>query len=241
MNQGAENTRIMTRSRRAWRILGVVLFAAFVASCFVWGPFGFIFYAGGLLNCMEVFLVAYLVFVSILVAAVCLPVVGTSTIWRWRRLTSRQRLLRIGAVVASGALVGSFCMAFVGLTPAPYDMFVRGFAVYVESRADVGAIRDWLGTLDPNDYRDEYGGPTDIAIPPVKLPSSIARLNPQKAWALPDDAGHLKARLFWGGGFIGHWGVEIGDVTMNMPLIDSTGYLRYRPLAPGVYVWYELQ
>jgi hypothetical protein len=228
-----------------WRVVGIVLFAAVVGSWFVWGPFGVIFYVGGLFNSIWTFAITPLLFLLIPLAAMCLPVLGVHTLWRWRRLTDRQKCVRPLLVVASAALVASFAVGFTGVTPVPNDMFMRGFAGYVERRADVKAIQSWLATLDPNDCE---GQALDAKVAPgvhlqdppkyMARPLCLARFRSGGARLHRDDAGRPLVRLIWGGGMIGHWGIEVGDVTMEG---TPDEYHEYRRLAPGAYIWYELQ
>jgi hypothetical protein len=141
-------------------------------------------------------------------------------------------------MIALTALVTSTGLGFAGMAPSAFDMFVQGFSRYVESQADVTAIQSWLGTLDQNEYTDEHGGTTERRFVGSELPACIAGLHPKWAVVLPDNAGHLMARLLWGGGFIGHWGIIVGDKTMESPAISEI--IGYQPLAPGAWIWYEL-
>jgi hypothetical protein len=74
------------------------------------------------------------------------------------------------------------------------------------------------------------------------LLAAITRLSPKTSSpgvrVRADDRGRLIVRLPWGGGFIGHWGIEIGDATMEKP--SSDGYYECRRFAPGAYVWHDL-
>ena len=74
------------------------------------------------------------------------------------------------------------------------------------------------------------------------------------AW---DDAGRANVRMMWGGGFIGHWGLVVGHRDMEIPETELPGrrvnaqgarrselamYGECRlPLAPGAYVWSDLE
>jgi hypothetical protein len=60
----------------------MILFAAIVASWFVWGPLGLVFYVGGRVNSLSVFVLAWPLFLLIPLAAIFLPVLGIRSIFR---------------------------------------------------------------------------------------------------------------------------------------------------------------
>ncbi|MGE5294584.1 MAG: hypothetical protein ACM3VT_07135 [Solirubrobacterales bacterium] len=100
---------------------------------------------------------------------------------------------------------------------------------------DVDAIRSWLVTQDPNDYRDSEGIWIERQLMEPEQPAVIACLHPRWAQPMFDEKGRLAVRLLWGGGMIGHWGAVIGPADMAMPPSDR-GEQRLA-LRPGVYVW----
>jgi hypothetical protein len=82
--------------------------------------------------------------------------------------------------------------------------------------------------------------------------SAITQLNPHYVQLDKTETGRPKIRLTWGGA-LGHWGVEIGPEDMPIPetlprrrnviygqVFWDEGEYRL-PLAPGAYVWYEIQ
>lgn len=237
MNESGD-TNGVTMPRMGRRVAGVVLFAAVVVSWFVWGPVGIIAYVGGLFNSVDAFIVMFMLGALIAVAAVYLPALTVFTALRWRRLTGRERRLRLFVVAVCAALVASFALVFTGATPAPFDMFLRGFARYAKVRADIPAIQSWLGTLDPGEYSDGRGYMTEKQFVGSEQPPCVARLHPKLAKVEPNDKGRLILRMTWGGGFAGHWGIEVGDKTMEPPA-DSEA-IGYQPLAPGAWIWSEL-
>lgn len=217
------------------RVLPMTLLMALVVSWFVWGPFGAIFYAGGLFNSLLVFVLSPFLFLLIPAAVICLPVLAMRTISRWSVLGVSGKGWRVLAVIVCLAFPGSFVLGFAALMPSPFDMFVRGFARYVELRVDVAAIQGWLGTLDPNDYKDSEGGWIEGRLADSEPPQVIANLHPKRTQPMFDQRGRLAVRLLWGGGMIGHWGIVVGPADMPMSASDSR--LLYYPLAPGAYIW----
>ena len=230
----------MSRRRiGGWRIVGGILLAAFVASWFVWGPLGLIYYVGGLFNSLSVFLLTLPFILLIPLGIIFLPVLAGYTVTRWRRLSDRGKVFSSFLTVALLANATSLGLGFAGVGSSPFDMFVRGFTRYAKSRTDVAAIRTWLGTLDPNEYTVEEVGSDGMPLPATMYPPAIAQLKPRQhhvgVLVGQDDTGKLRVRLTWGGGFIGHWGIEVGDKSMQPPPDSET--VRHRPLAPGAWVW----
>jgi hypothetical protein len=237
VNEETQDSTLAARRARPWRIAAVVLFLAFVASWFVWGPLGLIFYVGGLFNSLWPFMLSPLLFLLIPLGVIFLPVLAIRSVISWRRLPRGEKVFSSSLMVALAALEASFGLGFTGITPSPFDMFLRGFTRYVASRADVTAIQAWLSTLDPNEYTDKYGSMTEKRFTESEQPPCLVRLHAKGPAVRPDDKGHLMLRAIWGGGLIGHWGIEVGDKSMEPPP-DSEIY-GYRPLAPGAWIWYE--
>jgi hypothetical protein len=231
---------VVARRISPWCIGGAALFSAFVATWFVWGPLGLIFYVGGLFNSLSVFLLTLPFVLLIPLGIIFLPVLAGYTVTRWRRLSNRGKVFSALFTVALLANATSLGLGLAGVGSSPFDMFVRGFTRYAKSRTDVAAIRTWLGTLDPNEYTVEEVGSDGMPLPATMYAPAIAHLNPRRhhvgVLVGQDDAGKLRVRLMWGGGFIGHWGIEVRDKSVQPPP-DSEG-AGHRPLAPGAWIWY---
>lgn len=222
--------------RTPWHIAGMVLLDILGVAWLVWGPFGIMCYVGGLFNWMGVFMLLFLMMLPALVFAAAFPVLVVYAAVTWRRRTTDARRRIAFWVVLTGGFVVPFILGIVGLTPSPFDMFVRGFARYAGCRVDVGAIQSWLGTLDPNDYRDSDGVWIEGRLADSEQPQVIANLHPKWAQPMFDQRGRLAVRLLWGSGFIGHWGIVVGPSDMPEPPFDPSREQR-RPLAAGAYVW----
>jgi hypothetical protein len=147
-------------------------------------------------------------------------------------------------IVSVVATPGGLALADLGSDP--WSMFAKGIGRYVERRADIPAIQDWLGTLDPSVCRGQVlrdeaaAGAERSDIRGVPVPPSLARLDHRRSSLLPDDAGRPSIRIpLGGGGFLGLWGVTVGLRDMPAPPSDYSehGEQRY-PMAPGAYVWY---
>ena len=212
-----------------------MLLAALVVSWFVWGPFGGVFYVGGLFNSILLFMLIPFLFLLVPAAAVSVPILMIRLIARWSRLNAQGKRWHVGATIVAFAFAGSFALGFTGCMPSPADMFARGFVRYVDGRADIVAIQNWLDTLDPSDYKEPGAVLIERVLQDSEQPLSIAHLHPKMAKLLLDDSGRRTVRLLWGGGMIGHWGIVVGRKDMPMPPSDS--YAQYLPLTSGAYVW----
>jgi hypothetical protein len=167
-----------------------------------------------------------------------LPVLVVCILILWWRQTSRRNQYLILLVLVIGGLFGPGIVGLTGLTPTPLDMYMRGFARYAKYRADVEAIRSWLGSLNRKDYILGEYGTNEKRFVESEQPPCIATLHPKWATVRPDDSQHLTVRLLWGGGFIGHWGIVVGPKDMPMPPSDARGSgEQHFPLTPGSYIW----
>lgn len=224
-------------TRTPWRVAGGFLLNVLAGVWLVYGPFGVMCYVGGLFNWMKVFVYFFLGMLPALAFAAAFPVLVTRALVTWRRRTQAARCWIAFWVVLAGGFIIPYGLGLAGLTPSPFDMYVRGFARYAQRRADIRAIRKWLGTLDPNAPACEngtmYGQLAESDRPPC-----IAELAPVIVFLEPDNGGRPMVRLLWGSGFIGSWGVAVAREDMPTPIVDrSADGERYYPLAPGTYVW----
>jgi hypothetical protein len=232
----------VTARRMLPRVVGMVLLLALVVSWFIWGPLGPICYVCGLFDLVMAFAFMPLLFGLLLLGVVALLSVEViRVIVRWRKLPAPDRRIHCCFIAIMAAFVISFGLGFTGIQPVPIEMFSRGFARYMARGADVPAIRAWLSTLDPKDYADVETDPGGVPIPEAEQPPIVARFHterfPHGVRIVLSNAGRLMVRLTWGGGFIGHWGIEVGDTSMGTP--PDSEFIAYRPLAPGAWVWYE--
>ena len=232
------NTGATKSTRTPLRVVGEFLLSVLAGVWLVYGPFGIMCYVGGLFNWMGVFVVLFGGMLSALVFAAAFPVLVVRAAVTWRRRTLAGRRWIIFWVVLAGGFIVPFVLGIViGLMPSPFDMYVRGFTQYAQHRVDIGAIREWLGTLDPNDPARE-NGLTYEQLAESDRPPCIAELAPKIVFVEPDNTGRPMVRLLWGSGMIGHWGVAVGHENIPTPVVDRSAHgERYYPLDPGTYVW----
>lgn len=157
-----------------------------------------------------------------------------------RKHNSKKKLITLAKIGIPSVFIALF---FASLFTSIEGMgfwaghFMHGFRDRIRTKADVGATRAWLRSRNHEDYADHYD-----RLSHHEWPKSLKALKPGVVLLSADDNGNAKARLMWGSGFMGHWGVEIGTEDMQIPPSDFSEFGEYRlPLEPGVYVWHELQ
>jgi hypothetical protein len=183
-------------------------------------------------------------------ALLVLLAVRVLVVWP-QRIENRRRFVAAVAFL-SLVLVVWIALPFMGLWSPEYDPFTSGFREYVRANVNLGVVREWLNAQDPNlctgrmievsgTYRSALRWPETTV-----WASAITQLNPHYVQLDKTETGRAKIRLTWGGA-LGHWGVEIGPADMAMPrMSDGKSNVEeedeYRlPLAPGAYMWHELQ
>ena len=225
--------------RRGFRcVLVIILLIILAALWLIWGPLGPICYVGGLFNSMVLWVLMLYLSLLMLPAIVLFLVLVVYAPVTWHRQSSPAKRSLILWILGIGGLVGPTVVGFMGLTTSPFDLYVRGFAKYVEHRADLGAIRAWLNKQDPKMLIDKYGVMMQKDLTGPEQPPAIADLHPKRAAIWLDNEERLTVRLLWGGGLTGHWGIVVGPADMPTPPSDaSKSAVQCLPLAPGAYIW----
>jgi hypothetical protein len=246
------------RARR-WYVLDIVLIGGFLlAYAGFFGVSSLTRYWDGLSNggrpMLDLLVVLGLGAVSLGLFVVL--AVQVLIVWR-KRIESRRRFIA-AALSLSIVLVVWIALPFMGLWPPGYEPFTSGFREYVRANVNLAVVREWLNAQDPNLFT---GRMIEVADPirftscwpdTVVWASAITQLNPHYVQLDKTETGRPKIRLTWGGA-LGHWGVEIGPEDMPIPetlprrrnviygqVFWDEGEYRL-PLAPGAYVWYEIQ
>jgi hypothetical protein len=121
--------------------------------------------------------------------------------------------------------------------------FMYGLQTRMKSKADVEAIRDWLQSLDEEEYESIDNSYNSFSRSRAEWPKPLKALKPGRIFLSEDENGNAKVRLIWRyGPIVGGWGVEIGAENMEIPPSDFSMYGEYRlPVEPGVYVWRGLE
>ena len=130
-----------------------------------------------------------------------------------------------------------------------YEAFLHGFRDRVRGKADVGAIRDWLETLNKKDCTrrgfsllSESGSFGRHWPDSIEWSESVRVFRPRYVGFNVDDNDNLKVSLGWGTGMTRSWGLVIGPEDMEIPASDLKRHGEYRlPLEHGAYVWHEIR
>jgi len=136
-------------------------------------------------------------------------------------------------------IVTFYAIAFtpikLNLCVPPGKAFTYGFRDRIRSKADIPAIRDWLRTINKEDYIEH-----SISLHRDKWPKSLGELKPGSVTLGTDKNGNYMAVLNYGAAFE-HWGVYIGMRDMRISPSDFSEWKEYGLIVePGVYVWCEL-
>lgn len=162
-----------------------------------------------------------------------------------RRIHGLGRLLAAWALTVIGVAV--FVLVSSAYRPAGYTVFLRGFRVYVQDHLDVPAIQEWLEAVDPNSYDGAVNEPTQWLKQRSDWPDAILNLDPSYATLTRDKDGRPSLRVGWMA-IDAEWGFTIGPATpASREQAPSEGGLQYHdadyrlPLAPGAYVWRNME
>jgi len=163
-----------------------------------------------------------------------------------REQTAKSQLTSVAEISIPLMFIISFVVSIFtsvkGLTIIDKP-FMYGLQKRMKNKTDVEAIRDWLESLDDEDYDSIDNSYNDLSRTRAEWPEPLKVLKPGRVFLSADKNGNAKTRLMWGSSPIeGHWGVEIGAENMEIPPSDFSMYGEYRlPVEPGVYVWHELE
>jgi hypothetical protein len=266
MSESEKTTETPRRGSGPWYVWGIIL----ASPLFVLGTFlhlGPVFrYFEGLRNEEAgLFGVPCLVqLILVLCVLAGLPALVIRMIISWpKHIRSRRRLWALRLLLVPGLL--AYCAVwFTPLPPSPRRAFIRGFEKYMKGNVDVPAIQTWLSTLDPNVPSDlslseegEFRVFPEEDTPPIPCPECILRLEPKHADLARLQSGRLHVQLYWGAFWSAGRGLVVGDKEMEIPQTEPPGWYYYppdtreeriripgrycSPLAPGAYVWYEIE
>ena len=199
-------------------------------------PLGGIFYLCGRLN-YHIGLVDCMLYPAIGVFIIYCFFAGIIRLFiSWKKYNWKKRILLVAQIGIPIVFVALFIIPFFipiesDLWP-PGKAFTYGFRNRMKSKADIPAIRDWLGTRDKEDY-DEFS----VRLRRDAWPKSLKALNPNGVTLLADENGNPEVRLIWGAAIF-HWGIVIGMEDMTTPPSDISEWAEsWLLVEPGVYVW----
>lgn len=240
------------QAKRLWYRWDIVLLVVPLSFSVLLDPLGVINYASGLIN-IKVLAFAVFVFATLIpFGLLCLAALFVRMLVIWPKHISKWSRLALWWMAVISTFAACFVLPFTGLTPRPWVMYTRGFRRNMQARVDVPAIQQWLDTMDPNnletlDLDEKPGGESEPD-------SVIAGLRPMMSQVALDDAGQPTLELGWGSGVLGTWGLMVGHRDMAIPQtrprtkeVLSNGQVFYNegqyrlPLAPGAYVWHDIE
>lgn len=221
-------------------------------------------YIAGLRNdiALAFTLSSVVVFVVWPVVLVCLIVltIRMGIVWP-RRIGSRRKSWTLRLCILA-ALAGYLALPFTLPARILPPGYIAGFRRYVQKSVDVQSVQQWLKRQDPNDCLGQTfhlggkGQTGPVWLDTIAWPEAITHLDPFMVGFGQDEGGRLTIRLVWAP-FVGTWGIEIGPEDMEIPKTQERIERWYGPpgrtqvqhdpgeyrlpLAPGAYVWHEIQ
>jgi hypothetical protein len=242
--------KIKALFKRYWYVFDILL----IVLAFLYGtlndPFGIIMYVCGLYNQLAIrAMMTFMWVIWQVPAALCFVVLLLRMIVSWPKyIENRRRLQLLRLLVIAGLGVYSV-LPFTSLLPSGIDIYMRGFRHYVEANVNIAGIRNWLGTLRLEDcvvYNITNAQNGTKSSSPKELqkqewPEVIAKLEPRYVTLSVDDDEHPEVRLNWGSGFLGSWGLTVGNKAMHTPESDISPHGEYREeIRKGAYIWYGM-
>lgn len=217
--------------------------------------FPLIFYVGGLRNDGALpFGMCFYCAVLAPAALLCLVVLAARIGISWPKHIHHRRKLRTLRLVVIVGLVLYLALPFTMILPPGYKTFTWGFKKHAAVNADIPTIRSWLGTVDPKVCTGYMMLMADLKqADRIDWPEAITRLDPQDVTLTLDGNGHPVIHLGWGGLDV-FYGLVVGSENMEIPrtkprtkqkhisgrVFWDSGEYRL-PVAPGAYVWYEIE
>lgn len=234
------------RSGRPWYIVDAVLFGGFVMTYgALVASVAVIAYLLGFQREPPLFVCAWLLLALTALVLLLLTAIIHRMVRRWgRHIDSRYRLWRLRLFVIT-VIIGYLALPFTRLGMPWVKGLTAGLRRYVKANVDLGAMRAWLDTLDPNacsDYvYDLASGATIESWWPDAAPwaRAITPMAPYSATLSLSSEGHPAIHIRFSTG--GLTGLAVGDPDMASPPSDLSKHGEYRlPVAPGAYVWCEV-
>jgi len=230
------------KPRRNWNGWDVFFFVA-PCVCIILVPLGgFDYLCGRFFPLFYSFLIC-LVYPAIFILFLFLMAMNIIRLfYNYRKHAPRKKVLIITGLIAPIVLGASFVIhnnysIELKLHGPNYKSFTSGFGDQIKSRTDIPAIRDWLKTLEPEDYSSD-----NIITLQKNYPKSLMILKPSVICVSADENGNAKANLSWGSSYAGTWGVVFGMEDMKIPPSDFSRHGECRlPVEAGVYVWHDMR
>jgi len=243
--------KIKALYKRYWYVFDILLIIVVLLYGTLNDPFRLIIYICGL--CNQLIIRAFMLFMWVFLlipAAFCSVVLLLRIIISWPKHIQNKRTLLLLRVFVIVGLAIYLVLPSVPIGPSGMRIYITGFRKYIEANADVPAIMGWLGTLKPEDCVDynsivlSYGSTRSSprGLEKHEWPKVIANLHPRHVILSLDDDESPKVRLNWGSGFLGSWGLVVGNEEMSTPESDLSRHGEYRQeIHKGAYIWYKIE
>lgn len=236
---------------RYWCVFDIFLIIVVFCYGTLHDPFGFMMYVCGLYNQLAIMAVMTFIWVIWLVpVALCYGVLLLRSIISWPRHIKKKSVLLLLRLLVIFGLGAYLVLPFTPVRPHGFNVYIKGFEKYIRAKADIAGIRSWLDTLEPDDcvvynITNAHDGtksssPKDLQ--EQEWPEVISTLKPRYVTLSVDEDKHPKVRLNWGSGFLGSWGLVVGNEAMPTPESDLSQYGEYRrEIHKGTYIWYGIE
>ncbi len=248
----SESGETPARGERAWYVRDGFLFGIFVALCVVLFavPSTIRYVAARRDGQFSAIALVVSMWLALLVF-IWLWVLAIRMFFTWpRRAQSFKRLVLAWAAAGIGT-VSCPVLCFM-LSPCHHKVFTWGFREYARAHADIQAIQDWLKTVDP-DAAMGMSQWTRWRELRSDWPETIVRLDPEHLALTLDTEGRPKVSIGWSAIDLA-WGLTVGHEAMPIPQTQPrvkerlpAGHVTYNPgryylpLAPGAYVWHNIE
>jgi len=140
------------------------------------------------------------------------------------------------------AVIAVAILWWCGLREPGYISRTHRLQKEMNEKLDVQSIRDWMEHPPSGGFAEWMEHARSLTYDVISLhredyPAAVSAVKPVDAY-LHWENGVFTLKLSWGGGF-GHYGVAVGP--SNIPAPSSSANEYRLPLAPGAYVWHEIQ
>ena len=233
-----------------WYTLDIILIILVFLSGIPMDPFGLIAYVCGLFNKMEIWAMMIFMLVFLFVpAALCFLVLLLRMFISWpKHFKNKRRLLLLRVFVIVGFTI-YLILPYTPIKPPGIRIYIAGFRKHIEAKADIEGIRDWLERLKPEDCvvyniinaRDGSRRSSPKDLQKKEWPDVIVKIKPRYVRLSLDVDKQPKVRLNWGSGFLGSWGLVVGNKNMPTPESDLSRHGEFRQqIREGVYIWHGM-
>jgi hypothetical protein len=221
-----------------WYVLDILLIMVVIFWGSLLDPFGLVNYISGLYNNYTLFFSGFTYALLIVPASLCILVLIIRMIVSWPKYISNRRKLRLIQIIILLCLFMYLILPFLPIMPTPKRIYIAGFEGYVKNNTDIEEIRNWLNSLNQEDFT-EYKSKKNVKWrEKINWPGAILELHPRVAELSWDKNYKTQIELSWGSGVVGPWGFVVRSENIPIPESEISYPGEYRnEIQNGVYVW----